>query len=374
MKFKVNKNELQKALGTAESILISREIHSVVSTVFLSAQENTLRISSTDLEININEVIEIELIESGEVNIPANKFSQAIRELRTTNIMFECDEQLNVTITDAAKETEIEFQIKGIASDQFPKIMTLSADQYHEMPKDTLLHILNVTSYAMAEEDARYVFNGLYIEADDKQITFVATDGRRLTAYKQNLEKPLPFNKIIIPNKAIREIKKYLPVAKTCLIGYDEDAKRIYFKFDQTDIISKLIDGQYPDYTQVIPSSFKYAVRLHKEGFQNSLKQVAVMAEKPSMQVKFDFFTNRVKLLAQTRDLGESKDLLKIDYDGEDAVLALNSTFVLEALKTMECEYIEFKFSAPMMPVSIFNPDEENLVVVVMPMRIQENG
>lgn len=371
MRFTVDKQAFHKAISVVENIISAREIRSVISNIHLEASDNKLILTTTDLEIGMKTRLDANVEQPGAITLPAKKLSQSVREFRGSKILFESDSEEKVNIQDPTGTSRARFTLMGAPADEYPGISALSEENYSTFPTAVFQQMVKLTGHSIAEEDARYVFNGLYIVNDGSIVSFVGTDGRRLSKIDRDITETLPFVEgVILPNKAVREVQKLFDGGETGQIAFDENDRRVHFRIGDVDLISKLIDGQFPDYHQVIPKKLTYHLTLDRSAFENSLRQVAVMAAEPSRQVRVTFSPGNLGIQASTPDIGEAQDSLNVDYSGEEMTIAFNSNYLLDVIKVIDAEEITLGFSSPSAPAVIMNPKDENFVSVIMPMKL----
>ena len=373
MEIKVKKNHFLKGLSKVENIISVREIRSAISNVLIEAKDDNVTLTASDFEITISTIMPAEIIKTGTIAIPARKLNQIISELQAEDISLSVTENNNIKINSASKETNSRFSIMGFSAEDYPVMPSIPNDNYKEIPKDIVIEMFNHVAYAMAKEDARYVFNGLYIMPEGKVCNFIATDGRRLSLIRKEfpLETPIIEEAIILPHKTVREIQKLSDEDGDLSLAYDKLDKRPYFKLGNTTITSKLIDGNFPDHKQVIPQRIEHNILINKEAFENCIRQVAVMATEPTRQIRFNFEKNRLYLHASTPDLGEADNNLEIDYDSEEKIeTAFNSRYIMDVLKVVETENIVFGISSSASPASIQKPGDKDFMAIIMPMKI----
>ena len=258
----------------------------------------------------------------------------------------------------------------GSSAEEYPSIHFPSDDQYVSIPSSTMSEMLRLTVYSIAEDDARYTFNGLYMKSENGILNFVATDGRRLSLVQRKFSQDPPFSKgLILPHKAVKELQK-LSELEDLSVAYDDTEKRLFFKSDNMNLISKLIDGNYPDYMQVIPEKVEYEVTFSKGRLESVLRHVSVMAAEPSRRVLFQFQSGSVEVTSQTPDIGESHDTILAEYKGEDIPIAFNSNYFLDVIRNLSCDDIILGFSSSNAPVVVKNPQDKDFTAVIMPMKI----
>lgn len=371
MKFKVDKQKFQKAIHIVEGIISARDIRSIVSNVLIETDEGRIIVTATDLEIGIKTSVEGEILSSGSITIPAKKLSQSVKEFRGTTLSLESTEEDRVVLQDADGKSKARIVLMGTSGEEFPPIGSLPDDQFKSFPTAIAMEMIRKTSYAIAEEDARYVFNGLFLTNTKNQMSFVGTDGRRLAKIDRDFPDSLPFEQgVILPNKAVKELMRLLDSSESGQIALDQKESRVHFRIGSVDLICKLIEGQFPDYTQVIPKQLEYKLEINRDELENSLRQVAVMAAEPTRQVKISFSKEDTIIAASTPDLGEAQDSLSVDYSGEDITIAFNSNYLLDVIRALNVEKITLGISSPNAPAVIMDPDDNHFVAVIMPMKL----
>ncbi len=371
MKFQVHRSDFQKAISRVDGIISAREIRSVISNILIEADEGRIILTTTDLEIGIKTSLPAQVEKPGEVTVPAKKLSQAIREFRSEEIRFAMDDDHRIDLFGVGEKSKAHITLIGAPADEYPRIPTLPDKKFTPFPAGVAQEMIRKTGYAVAEEDARYVFNGLYVVSQGKRVAFVGTDGRRLSKVEREFAEEPPFSGgIILPNKAVRELHKLLDSGSDGRVAHDDKERRVHFRLGDVDLITKLIEGQYPDYQQVIPRRLENDLNLNRSDFEHSLRTVAVMASETSRQVRFSFQSGLLRLDASTPDVGESHDVIEIPYSGEPVTIAFNSGYIMDILRVLDSEEIRFSFTGPSAPAVIRDPKDDQFVAVIMPMKI----
>ena len=371
MKFQVDRTDFHKAIASVESIIPAREIRSIISNILIEVEKDRVVLTATDLEMSIKTWIPATVHAKGKITLPAKKLSQAIREFRGGEILFQLDSDDRISVHDASGVSKARITLMGTPSDEYPVIPTLDDGKYTSFPVSVATEMIRKTGYSMAEEDARYVFNGLYMINDANKVSFVATDGRRLSKVTREFPESLPFKDgVILPNKAVKALQKILDASEVGRIAFDDRERRVYFRLGGVDLITQLIDGQFPNYNQVIPRKLESFIKLTRTGLETSLRQVAVMAAEPSRQVRLGFSKNTLSIGASTPDIGEAQDTLTTEYGGEEMTIAFNSNYLLDVLKIVGTDDIELGFSSASAPAMVKDPEDPEFIAVVMPMKI----
>ncbi len=373
MKIKVQKNTFQRALSRIEGIIPVREIRSSLSNILIEIKSNQIMLTASDLEITISILLETEVIEEGTTSLPAKKLNQVINELQEESISISSKEDGYVDISGLSKKNGTHIRLMSSPAKDYPNVPSLSKDTFTEIPVNLLMEVLSHTSFAMAKEDARYIFNGLFVISEGSRCTFVSTDGRRLALVHRDFSYDLPFSEgIILPHKTVKELQKFSDTDQKGSVAYDNVEKKVYFKIGNVTVISKLIEGNFPDYNKVVPKKVDHELLFNRESFQSSIRQVAVMAQEPSRQILFNFSQGNLHLHAHTADMGEAKNTMSIDYQGEDVSVAFNSKYIMDVLGCIQTENIIFGFSSSDSPAVIRKPGDDDFIAVVMPMKVYQ--
>jgi len=371
MNINIERSEFHKAITKVEGIISAREIRSVLSNILIETAENKITLTTTDLEMGIKTSVSAEIVKPGKITLPAKKLSQAVREFRSSSINLEADENFKINIQDKDRKSAARISLMGASSEEYPVIPTLPDNAFRKFPSALISEMIRKTSYSMAEEDARYVFNGLYIINKGTAVSFVGTDGRRLSRVEREFPEDLPFQDgIILPNKAVRELQKLLDNEDGGTIAYEEKDRRIHFRLGEVVLIAKLIEGQYPDYQQVIPKKLGEKLNLDRARLESSLRQVAVMAAEPSRQVRLSFQSGSLNISSSTPDLGEAQDSMETSYEGEELTIAFNSNYIMDIIKTLTGEEVQVSFTSSNAPAVLLDPQDKSFIAVIMPMKI----
>ncbi len=373
MKFNVKTNDFQKAISMVESIVPTREVKSSLSNIFIETGENQIFLSSTDLEISIKTSLSAQVLSEGYGSIPAKQLGNIVKSINfpETSIEFKQDEEENfrTIITDAQEKVDFRMVINGYEEEKqkiIPKIEDLEKQKF---PSTLISQMIKKTFHAVAVEDTRYVFNGLFFSCTKENLTMVSTDGRRLAKIHRKFENPFPFqNGIIIPHKAVREILRILENSETVNIRHIQD--QLYVSDGVSELLCKLIEGNYPDYEAVIPKSSKNSVRVNKEQFSIALRQALIVAEEPSHQIRLTFLKDKLNISSSNPGTTEASINLNIDYSGDEAVIAFKGDYLVDLTKVIESPEIEIRFNNPNSPVLFYDLEDGQFVSVIMPMKI----
>jgi DNA polymerase III subunit beta len=363
MKFSVTKEKLLEALQQVQNVVSTRTTLPILSNVLLQANETELYLTTTDLDVGVRGTCEAHVDKAGATTLPARRVFNIIRELPSSEIQIDVDGKNAASI----RSGQSFFKILGLPEDEFPPLPKFEGAKVVTMRQKDLRDGLRKTSYAISTDETRYVLNGVLFSFKDNKLTLVATDGRRLAMAEIELEFPRSHESdLIIPTKAVTELQR--------LLTDDGDVKvsmsngQIAFDLNKTLLVSKLIEGNYPNYRQVIPGEAKERIKLEREMFLNSLRRVSLLASDKSHSVKLNFSKNNLDITANTPEVGEAKESLAIPYKGREFSIAFNPEFLMAPLRALAEDEVFLDLIDEMSPgvVKIQTP----FLYVIMPMRI----
>ncbi|EQA44817.1 DNA polymerase III, beta subunit [Leptospira broomii serovar Hurstbridge str. 5399] len=373
MKIKVNTSEFLKSIHAVEGVISAREIRSILSNLKLEAEGSTVSISATDLEISIKTSLSADVQESGSISLPAKQLSSIFKTIHFEEALLskndsETDSSITY-ITDATKKNDYKTKLNGMDAEEIKTISKVDPSIISEFPTALVGEMIRKTGYAIAHEDQRYIFNGLYMVPKEDKLIFAVTDGRRLCKIERNLPSPLKFKEaVIIPAKAIREISKMITTAETGKIGIVDN--QIYVNANNIELLCKLIEGNFPNYEQVIPKSSKFFALIPKENFQIYLRQALIAAEEPTRQIRLTFSKDNLNFYAQTQGVNEVSINMPIDYSGDEITVAFKGEYLSDVFKSIDDNEFRIEFSDSSSPVVFKDPSDPDFISVIMPMKI----
>ncbi len=369
MKIKVQREELHKKLSDIQNIVEKKNTMPILNHFLLSASPGASFIIATDLETALKESVELEVLEEGSACIPAKKLFEIVREI-DGEITIESTEKQWVKV----KSGKSVFRIAGLSIDEFPVWPTVSASgdaEEIQIEAALLREIVEKTIYAAGESDTRYVLNGLLFHLQTSGgICVVGTDGHRLAL----LQKAVPFTvkderKLIVSRKSVSELRRFLadgaaPVK--IVIG----KSHLLFSLGSIEFLTRLIEGTYPNYEQVLPLGNTKTATIEKEALMKALRRVSIMSKERSSSVKADFEAGIMVVSASNPDVGEAKDEISMTYTGDSMSLAFNARYLLDTLGAMESSVVVMKLNEPLSPVLMTEEGADDYKCVIMPMRL----
>lgn len=363
MKFRLSKDVLLDGLMQVTSVVSNRATLPVLSNVLLSADDGLLRITANDLDTGITTTVPANVELPGSVTLPAKKLLSIVRELPSAEVSVNVDEKSTATVRCSRSL----FKLLGIPANEFPSFPSFEESRRFKVPQGILKEAIKRTEYAIAPDDSHYVLGGLFMSFKDGKMSLVATDGRRLAMVQHELEFPeSQSTEIILPRKAVNELRRLLGDEGDIIIKFSNNQSS--FEINDTQLVSKLIDGVYPNYRQVIPADRKERVMIPREEFLDIIRRVSLLSADKANSVKFTFCSDELKVDANSTELGEAHEPFPIDYHGREMAISFNPEYLMAPLRAIGCDTIAFDLIDEMSPGVIRIDDE--FLYVIMPMRV----
>jgi len=370
MKFSISRALLQDLLQVVVSAVPTKSTLPILSNVLIAADKEGLTLVATDLDLSIKTRGEAEVTEEGTITVPAKRIGEIVRELPA-------DSTVNVSVSGSKVKLNYgkgRATIIGMESEDFPQLPQIDVEKLVTLPREILERAVRRTSYAVSTDETRQMLTGVLLHLQDGDLTLVATDGHRLAKAGFHGDfKGLEGRDLIIPPKALAQVVR--------LAGGHEEIKLTVsknfavFEVGPTTVYSRLIDGNFPNYGQVIPKKCSRTVKLNREQFMGALRRVSILADNVTRQIKLELKPERVELSVNTADVGEGSEVMTVEYAGEELAVGYNAAYLLEALRTIESEEIEVRLDTPTSP-GLFLPaaqkDNEDLLCLVMPLRLPD--
>lgn len=378
MKLKISKSQMLLGLQRVQNVVERRTTMPILSNALLKTETNGVSLAATDLEVGIQSILPAEIQETGAITVKARSLLDIVRELPDTNILFQTRENSRLEIT-ANKSV---FNILGLPAEDFPEIPSFSTEdqqQFVRMNGTAVMAMLDKTLYAASTDEARYHLNGVYFETledkDKRVFRMVATDAHRLSlvdnpeALFEESAWKLFREGIIVPRKGLNELRRLLAEGKEDFL-VSIRGRMLFVKRDNIFLSMRLIEGKYADYRRIIPEQSTNAIAVDREEFLASLKRISLMSTDKSRSVTFNLAPGSLQLSSQSPELGDAKEEISVDYEGESLKIGFNSRYLIDAVSTIEGEKVLLELKGKQNPGVIRSSDGANHTSVVMPMRI----
>jgi len=363
MKLRCTKEKFLDGLQQVQNVVSTRSTLPILSNVLIRAGREGVFLTTTDLDLAVRCSVEAVVVREGSVTLPARRLFTIVRELAHSDVEIDVDEKNIATIESGGSH----FRIVGIPESDFPQLPKLEGAKSFSVEQKTLRDALKKTSYAMSGDETRYVLNGILLSLKEDKMAVVATDGRRLALVEYELDLPKGTKgELLIPSKTVSEILHLLKDKGSVTVSFTEN--QISFEMDGTLLISKLVEGVYPNYRQVIPGETKERVSLERETFHQAVRRAALLVSEKNHAVKLSFSKNNLSISANSPDVGESRESLAINYKGPNISIGFNPDFLTDPLKNLENDEIFFELTDELSPGVMRIKDP--FLYVIMPMRV----
>ena len=375
MKLQLSKSNFVKSLSFVQNIVESKATIPILANVLLEAKQGRLNLSATDMDITIFDKIKINNIESeGSTSVPAQILYNVIKELPDDHPIDLSYDQNNKKLHLMSSKSKFVFSC--LSTDEFPISSTETFKISFNLEADILKEIIDKTYFASSNEETRYYLNGLYIHTaslnNKNYLRVVATDGHRLAQYQ--ISSPPTINKnnfgVIVPKKLIFELRKLIDEVKEN-VKIDLSERKIRFSFNETIIVSKLIDGKFPDYEKVIPKNASNTFSINRKKFLESINRISTISSEKSKAIKLNLNKNKITISANNVEEGGSgAEEINIKYNGPSLDIGFNSGYLKEIINQFTLEEITILFSDSTAPTIIKEDSKSGTLYVLMPMRV----
>jgi DNA polymerase-3 subunit beta len=371
MKFTVSKDAILDGFQKVQSIVSTRTTLPILSNVLLQAEKDKLFLTTTDLEVSVRTRVAAKVPKGGATTLPARRIFSIFRELASTEIDVETDDKDVASVRSGSSF----FKVIGISDDEFPPLPKFQGGKSFTLDQGIFKEMLRITSYAASTDETRYVLNGVLLSFKEEKLYAVATDGRRLAMVEQELEFPKGSEvDLVVPSKTVVELIKTLRDDGPLKIFATEN--QVAFEFasregvegDDMLIVSKLIEGTYPNFRQVIPSHCEERITIEREAFLNAVRRVALMTSDKSNSIKVSLTKNRLEVNAISPELGEAQEKLDVKYSGKEISIAFNPEFLLDPLRNLTTDEVYLEVTDELSPGVL--KTSSPFRYVLMPMRM----
>jgi DNA polymerase-3 subunit beta len=371
MRFKTNKAKLNQAVSRIQSIVPPKSTIPILSNILFDLEGEKLDLKVTDLDVSMTAHISVETLKKGSITVPAKVFSEIVKELP--------DYDLDITTTENRMEIKCGsgvYKLSGFSAEDFPKLPDVHLGRQIKVSAAALCSMIKKVLFAVSRDETRPALNGILWHTSEEGLSLVATDGHRLARVTRSDIKISGYKKdIIIPPKVLENLIK-LAGDDTDEIGLILNDNSIVFLLEDAVITSRLLEGPYPNYEQVVPKDNDKVLLVEKDLLQAAVKRVSILSNSLTHQVKFSIKKDDLELSATNFDFGgEAKESMKVSYDSEEMDIGYNANYVIDVLKQVENDEVRFELNNPTTAAVIKpqEPDEnESCLFLVMPLRLMD--
>jgi len=364
---KAKRDELLEPLSAVSGIIERRHTLPILSNVLVDRSDDTLAFVATDIEIQI--------VARSRVSAPAEARAVTVGARKLLDILRALPEGVEVTLQQQDKRLLVKagksrFALQTLAAEDFPRLARPAGEAAKfQLEQKALRRVLALVQYAMAQQDIRYYLNGLLMVVEDGSLKLVATDGHRLAYAALKLGQQLPRQEVILPRKTVLELGKLL-ADSDAPVKIEIAATQASFSFGTVDLVSKLIDGKFPDYTRVIPTGHKNRLQTGREPLRQALQRAAILSNEKFRGVRWVLGDGSLKIISSNAEQEEAHEELEVKYSGDALDIGFNVNYLLDVLNNVSGEDIECAFGDAASSALITYGSEKDFKYVVMPMRI----
>lgn len=366
MKLYASRENLLQGVNIVQRAVATKNPLPILSGILITAQDNTLKFTATDLEMGIECTVPVTVIEPGSVVVAAKYFSEVVRRLPDIRIELEVN-PTNHSTNICYGQSEI--SIHGMSPEDFPILPQLDREKSVIINGSLFRNMIKQVAFAASSDNSRPIFTGVLLEISGEQLKLVATDTHRLAlrsgkiASSQNLDTL----SVIIPGKTISEISKITGEESQVQLTFTEN--QVLFEIDNICLISRLINGQFPNYNQVIPQGYKSRIRVKCKEFLESMERASLITKEGSSIVKISFEELSMNITSNSPDIGRIYEQVPIYLEGEETTISFNSRYLLDALKVADDEEVYLELTGSLSPGIVKPVGNENYLYLILPIR-----
>lgn len=360
MKFSITQENLNQGLATVSRIVGNRNTLPVLANVLLQTKNNRIQLSATNLEMGITHWIGGKVEKDGAITVPAKLFNEYIHNLPAGNVSLSTDKN-----TLHISSNGFNSKINGIGSEEFPSIPEVSGDVQFQVPTKTLKNALNQVVHVTSGDDSRPVLTGVYLHTRDGVLYAVATDSYRL-AEKRVMELDEEC-KVIVPARTVLELLRLLGNGENVTVKVDDN--QISFGFEDTELVSRVIDGEFPDYRQLIPGEIPTIARVNTSELQDITKAATLFARETTGSVTVKIERESLSMQSIANQVGENSSEISADVSGEGMEVALNGKYITDALGVIQTDQVDIGLTGKVNPCILQPVDDDSYLHIVMPLR-----
>lgn len=376
MKFKIDRDAFSYSLLKGMNVVGTHITLPILSNILIEAKKDHIYLATNNLDLGISSCIQAVVEEEGAITLPVRKLATIIRELPHKDVYVKTLKDNKAQIKSGSSF----FRMMGMSQEEFPRLPCFDDKKNHfVLQQSELLRMLRSVSYAQSASESRYILNGVYFKFGSKKLTLVATDGRRLALISSDLdgENDEKEKRCIIPSKTVKELERLLGKGKALDISFNERQVAFNIQIDSDEnetlkkeiyLVSRIIEGTYPDYRQVLPKKTELRIKVERELMLECLNRATLMTSDKDNAVTLYLRKNVLEILASSSEYGEAHESMAVQYEGDEVQLCFNPWFMMAPLRVLSNDEVFFEFSSDSMSPGSFKTNE-SFCCVVMPVR-----
>ena len=364
MRLTITRQNLQRGLAAVSASIPGKTTLPVLSNVLIESDNDSVWISGTDLDVSIRVRVPSEVAEGGAITAPGRKFLELTRVLPDQPVELHArGHQLEIRCGNSR------FKLNGLPSEEFPNLPAMDFEEGWSVAEDSLRQLIRGTAFAVSSEESRPILNGVCWELSDR-MTMVATNGHRLAKMEVDPTRSHDAKgAFIVPPAALAQVERLFDGDGEIEVG--TGGNHLGFRSSNQEVYTRLIEGTYPNYEQVIPKDNDNVARVDREAMESAVRRMAVLASDQTHRIRMSFESDRVHLDVLTPDLGEAHDELDLDYEGEALRIGFNANYLIEVLRNMPAGDVKMSFKTAERAATVVPAESElDYLCLVMPLRL----
>lgn len=360
------RKDLYEGVQTAARAVSARTSLPILGHLLITAEDDRLRIAATDLEIGMECVVEANIVEAGSMTVPARVFTEVLSSLPETDVSLTLDEEYNVSIKCAASD----FSIKSLPPEEFPMLPDVVEEVSFTIERDVLRDAVKKTAFAVGIDESRAILTGILLQLTENGLKFVSTDTHRLCVMDCRVIESFGTVNATVPGRALTELSRVVP-ENDGTVSVMISSSQIKFAVDDTVLISRLIEGQFPNFEKVIPVEHTKTLTIPTVQFEQSLKRVAIVARDNSFRTVLETADGKLTLTAESGNVGKAHEEVEIVKEGDDVKMAFSAKYLLDLLAVVDTEAVQMELSGEVNQALIRRQGHDDYLYVVMPMQVK---
>ena len=363
LRITVSKDELASRLATVARGVSTRTAVLVLGGIQLRAEDGQLHLAATDMEVSLRTTVEAQVSDEGTVVVPGRLLLDISRSLPDSDVTIEHRPEEAVVVVTSGSAT---YRLHTYSAEDFPRLPDVDASTLHTIDRDALVETIARVGRSASRDESRPVLTGILVRFEPGKIVMAATDSYRLAVKETPVDGSLPELEAIIPARALQELSRIASSADEVQLGMQEN--HVVFGADSTWLTTRRIDGQFPNYRQLLPEQFEHEVLLPRDEALEVVRRVSLMAQRNS-PLRLRFADGELTVSAITQDVGEAREALPAPYTGDSMEIGFNAEFLRDGLESVESDSIKFKLISPLRP-AVLEGETDDYVYLIMPIRL----
>ena len=370
MRFTISREKLQEGLNAVSASIPTKTTLPVLANILVETTDRGIRLSGTDLDIAVSTEVSADVDDPGAVTIPAKKLGELARELPPAPVKIAALGEQRVTLECGRSK----FKLLGLPKDEFPTFPVVKFNESWRIKSGDLQKLIAATVFAVSNEESRPILNGVLWELRPEQMRMVATNGHRLAKMETPIQaSSAPAADLIVPPKGLEQVRRLFPAEEELEVARGDS--HIGFRSPFTSVFTRLIEGPYPNYDQVIPRDNDKSAVADKNAFASAIRRMSVIASDQTHRIRLSFNSGMIKFSVTTPDLGEAQDELPVRYTGDPLDIGFNASYLLEILRFIPTDEVKLTFKAPERAATLEPEgwdDPASYMCLVMPLRLMD--